>query len=459
MEPPHSWDDSIIRGKVNELFVNTIILVLMNIIEYKLLNMFFRNYFDRKGKVFIEILNELVFVISFTYINLQHDFWKNAITGFTLVFITALVMYKGKLTKKFAFTIIFVAISSLSENFLTFVTSLLAMISITSIVQGFMTYAFSGFGGKIILFIILRYLIKQYPKYYELDKDQNAIMLSLFPAAAQISTYIILEFDSKLDISKTTHILTIGLLVIFLFLSVSIFFIYHSALHKNSLENQLKLGEEISIINQKLFHQQTASMKSIYAIQHEYKRHINNIVEYARQRRFDELEEYTAKFFEDANKYKLLMLIDFKNFTLSSLYGRLIQQCEEYGINLVTDIQYDNFKFISDLDANIIFGNLFDNALEACNNVSKNLKWIKLSILHMNNFAILTLSNTKTNEICFASNNSVPLSTKRNYQSEGYGIKNISDALNKYNGHLSISHKDDEFSIIIRMEIERPKDM
>lgn len=439
---------------MSEILVDAIVLILMNAVEYCLVIVFFRNYFECKAKSYAMVFYGLVFVGIFTCTNLDHNYIKNIITGFLLVFCVVLICYKGKTSKKFAFTIIFVTISSISENIITFITSLFAVSSITTVVEEFATYSFSGFAGKGILLLIIRYTIKRYPHYYELDRDVDIVILSLFPAAAMASTYAILGFNAQLDISKVEHLTTIGLLITFLLLSVEIFFIYHSALHNKYLENELKLNEKIRITSQKLFQQQVESVKSISAIQHEYKRHISNIVRFAKQGRFDELDTYIVQALTDANKYKVLVPIDFDNFTLSSLYGRLMQQCEEHSINLATDIQYKNFHFISDIDTNTIFGNLFDNALEACDNKILNLREIKLSILRVNNFVVVTLTNTKKNQISFLPGSDVPLSTRRNYQSEGYGIKNIISSITKYNGHLSLHHTEDKFYAIIRMEID-----
>lgn len=441
---------------MSEILSNAIILLIMNMAEFCLVLFFLRNYFECKSKFLI--LYGFVFVSILTCINLQHDFVKNIITGFLLVLSVIIIGYKGRLSKKFAFTIIFVTISSLSENLVTFATSIFSVLSITNVVDGFSTYIFAGFAGKAILLLIICYLIKLHPQYYELDRNTDNVMLSLFPASAITATYVILDFDAQLGISKVAHLATIGLLIAFLFLSVKIFFIYHSALHKKHLENELKLNGEIRITSEKLFQQQIESVKAISAVQHEYKHHINNIVGYASQRQFDGLDTYIAQALEDANKYDLMVLIDFNNFPLSSLYGRLIQQCKEYNIELVTDIQYKSFQFISEVDANTIFGNLFDNALEACRNATSKLRKIKLSILRINNFVVVTLTNTKTNNIRFLSNCAVPLSTRRNYQSEGYGIKNIITSLIKYSGHLSLQHTDDEFCAIIRMEIKSTDD-
>lgn len=95
------------------------------------------------------------------------------------------------------------------------------------------------------------------------------MMLSMFPTAALISAYMILEFYKCLRFLCLLHILTIGFLIMYLFLSVTIFFIYYSALQKKDLENKLLLSEKVKLTSEKLFNQQVEAVNKISSIQHE----------------------------------------------------------------------------------------------------------------------------------------------------------------------------------------------
>lgn len=155
----------------------------------------------------------------------------------------------------------------------------------------------------------------------------------------------------------------------------------------------------------------------------------------------------------DADKYIIPIPIKFNNLALDSLYGRLVQQCTECKINMTADIRFRKFGFLSEFDACLIFGNLFDNALEACANVVEEKRRIDLTISINQNIVVITLIISHAFKIICIPESNLLLSARRGYRSEGFGIKNIQSTLIKYNGYLSCTHTADEFRGIIRMDI------
>lgn len=211
---------------MNDNAIFTTFLGVMNLVEYVLFNVFLFHYLEKRSKQTKMHLFIIVFVCVLTYCNLQRDLIKNIVTSFVLMFITALIIYRGNNYKKFAFTAIFLTISAISEVIMTFVISITVVTPLVVAVESFTTYIVAGFGGKLILFFIIFYLVKKYPQCYEFDRNRDIIMLSLFPTAALISAYVILEFEERLQFSYFLHILTIGFLIMYLFLSVSFFFYF-----------------------------------------------------------------------------------------------------------------------------------------------------------------------------------------------------------------------------------------
>lgn len=194
-----------------------VVLAVMNIIEYILLNVLFSHY-QKKGRKYSTVICVGIFFVSIlTSVNMQRDLVKNISVSFMLMLITAMINFQGKSSKKFAFTVIYITMSAMAEVIITFIASIVAVIPLGATVESFTTYILSGLGGKFILFVIIKYLIKKYPKYYEMDKEQDILMLSLFPLAALVTTHVILDLDRRVGIPFHFHLLAVGLLVLFLF--------------------------------------------------------------------------------------------------------------------------------------------------------------------------------------------------------------------------------------------------
>lgn len=214
------------------------------------------------------------------------------------------------------------------------------------------------------------------------------------------------------------------------------------------------LNEEAKKINEKVFNQQIETVNKISAIQHEYKRHLNNIVRCIVEQRYNDLDEYVSFALKEADKHLIPIPINFENYALNALYGRFVQQCAEHAIDLTSDVRFRKFDFLSEFDASVIFGNLFDNALESCAALGNDNRRIELVIMLKRTFVVIKLSNTYSHELVLSEESGLPLSTRRNYLSEGHGIKNIQSTLQKYNGYLSFTHTENEFSSIARIDIQ-----
>ncbi len=124
--------------------------------------------------------------------------------------------------------------------------------------------------------------------------------------------------------------------------------------------------------------------------------------------------------------------------------------CEQYEINLDLQILYRDFSFISPVGTSGLFGNLLDNAIEACRAREENRN-VEVTLSKKNGFVYIKLANTYGNNV--VAEQGAFLSTRRQYSEKGHGMDIIKSIAIRYKGDMNISFDNTYFTITIWLNI------
>ena len=139
------------------------------------------------------------------------------------------------------------------------------------------------------------------------------------------------------------------------------------------------------------------------------------------------------------------------NQILSIIIGRKIKLAENKNILVKIDVEDINIDFIEDLDVTGIFANLWDNAIEACEDIDDKNRKILFVMNMVNGFIIVNMENTYNKaEYMKLHKNSVK-TTKKNHM--GVGLSVIKNTVEKYNGLLNIITDEEKFVIEITIPV------
>lgn len=110
-------------------------------------------------------------------------------------------------------------------------------------------------------------------------------------------------------------------------------------------------------------------------------------------------------------------------------------------------------KGIETFDIITIFSNALDNAIEACSELAEHA-CIECSSMLRGDYVYFRISNPYKKIKTDKENNLI--TTKSDFESHGYGLKNINDTINKkiYDGSLKITHENNIFTLEIRMKYQ-----
>lgn len=102
-------------------------------------------------------------------------------------------------------------------------------------------------------------------------------------------------------------------------------------------------------------------------------------------------------------------------------------------------------------DICIVFANAIDNAIEACESVVEEKRFIRFSCKKSANFYYIQIVNSADSAMKYGKN--VRFTTKKNKELHGYGLENIKDTVKKYGGEIKTKKCGDSFSLQIMIPV------
>lgn len=132
--------------------------------------------------------------------------------------------------------------------------------------------------------------------------------------------------------------------------------------------------------------------------------------------------------------------IDTGNIALDAIISTKKALADEKGIRFDATVQIPEQIPVDAADICIIFGNSLDNAIEACEKIKTDDKYINLSVIYEEISILCKIVNSIENK------NRITLkTTKKDKNNHGFGFENIKQSLSKYNHLMKIDQTDDEF--------------
>lgn len=125
-------------------------------------------------------------------------------------------------------------------------------------------------------------------------------------------------------------------------------------------------------------------------------------------------------------------------------------KCSEQGIDTDWNINLPTERTIRKIDIVEIFGNIIDNAIEACQRMQSSKKYIKISTCFRANFWMITVENSKN-----VSEQPVKSKFKTNKKGDhGLGMKIVSQIVNKYDGVIKYYDNGNSFVMELMLNLE-----
>lgn len=178
---------------------------------------------------------------------------------------------------------------------------------------------------------------------------------------------------------------------------------------------------------------------------HDIKNHFIIMREYAEKGENEEICQYMDEiasrlFQESINKWT-------GNKTLDIVLNQKKNLAEYKNIDFYIKVSVIPNLMFSDSEICSLFGNLLDNAIEACEKMGEEEKWIIVKINRKDKVLFIEISNSMNKEPIMK--HGKPCSDKSNYNVHGYGLKNVEGIVEKYEGNIFYEVEKRQFRVRI----------
>lgn len=205
-------------------------------------------------------------------------------------------------------------------------------------------------------------------------------------------------------------------------------------MRKAVINGKIELQEKILL--QKLEMMEEAERES-RRNRHDFRHHMLNIAEYAKNGNTEELLVYLEKYCTEVENTEPLFLC--ANSTINHILTVYVSQAKKMGIRAVCDVGVKEEIGINDVDLVAILGNLLENSVHGCLESGKEEMYIFVRIQAKARKLSILVENTCRENICFE--NGMPKAIGR----KGIGVSSIVKSIEKYGGAVDFECRDGRF--------------
>lgn len=308
-------------------------------------------------------------------------------------------------------------------------------------------YKFSQSMLQCVLFLIPRavailFLMKWKEKSLILKENRKilALLCVVFLGILRIYTTTMINMVTS---TRTAQGWSAAVSLVFVgTLTAGVVMFFH---HFQMLKTENKMLLELETLSENHIKDMELMMEKNRIQTHDMKHHLLILREYGQEKQWDSLMSYLNELSEDILAKKKT------GWTQTGILDTILEQkkekAESEGIEF--SIQADRIGALpfSDLEICTLFSNLLDNAIEACEKIEGNRRWIEIQITRKSGMLYLTISNSIKDRP--SEQEGKLITNKQNHQLHGYGIKSVQKIVRKYEGDFSYQIRESEFIVTI----------
>ena len=137
----------------------------------------------------------------------------------------------------------------------------------------------------------------------------------------------------------------------------------------------------------------------------------------------------------------LTTVVDVGNSVVSVILNEYREITEDADIPFTFDVSVPQNLGISAVDLYVLLGNTLDNAIEACQSLPIEERYIRIQMRIYHNILFYQIENPYAE--------GYPQRSRG--KNHGYGLQNVRKCVEKHNGHMSISQNDNKFVLSMRL--------
>jgi sensor histidine kinase YesM len=394
----------------------------------------FKYRYRSKLIVFVTILFTLFLKKEIYDVNIS--LWSNAVDTLLIAVCLGIpfFFYDASIIKKLILPSIFFLVMAIYEIITIALTAFLLHKTMEEVRdhRSLLFYVLSILVPVIVL-IWLSLIYKRRKFNLTLSADSRIEMYVIL-----ISNIVFIAFTAELWKSSADNIISINMIIptmmsIIIINSVLTMILLYKSYQRaeKQMENNLKM-QQIEMEN-RLNQDMTEVMENLRGLRHDMNTHMGILKGLTEFKQYDELKKYLESIYTDIKISNSYLAIPHP--ALSILINSKILKASDLNIDFQPMVSFKTIQ-MDEKDICALIGNLLENAIEACEKVFSE-KYIGFTIMEKNNCLLIHCENTF--EIMPIRKGESFLTSKKEEQWHGVGIKNIQSIVKRYNGTMDIA--------------------
>lgn len=272
------------------------------------------------------------------------------------------------------------------------------------------------------------------------DRKKLALLCAVFFGVLRI--YWVIMMDMAIDSRKAQGWGAAVSMAFVCVMTAGVFVFFHR-FQMLQTENAMLL--ELETLSKKHIKDMEIMMEKNRIQTHDMKHHLLILCEYGQEKKWDILMLYLNELSDD------ILVSQKAVWTQIGILDTLLEQkkakADSKGIEFRIRADRIGELPFSDMEICTLFSNLLDNAIEACEKIPNDKRWIQLNILRKSGMLYITISNSIKGRP--SEKEGKLITNKENHQLHGYGIKSVQKIVRKYEGEFSYQIRESEFIVTI----------
>lgn len=255
-----------------------------------------------------------------------------------------------------------------------------------------------------------------------------AYTLALIPFASVVSCFLLIEIAGEI-MSADTMILCMCVIFSIVVTNYIVFLMVHkyTGMAEKRLEEEM-IYQEIAYKDE--YYQDVEKyQEQIQDIKHDMKNQLTAMYDAVERGERDLVRDTLAEMLGDIRLAE--DIIYSANPVLNSLLKVKVAKAREKGIEMTVKAFVPKRMSINSGDMGVVYGNLIDNAIEACMKVQKGKRFVDVETKYQEGKLLIVICNSKNMEA-----NPDFITTKENKRRHGRGIRSVRRVAEQYEGEL-----------------------
>lgn len=385
---------------------------------------YFKNMWKLRYSKFFTFSLLCIYVILKSLIVSENPYY-NFIFSFTTYFIIAITLFKCTFLKCLLNTFFFFCLSIISEDVSYLLIRLVIPIKISQLWEINIIYIIGNISSRILQLIVLKTFLNLRESKNEKHFDNKEFLEFLILPSSSI--LIILTLHPLVDKSNKGSFFLVLAIAGLLFSNLKLSKLYHDSIERERAYHEIELLKEKIKEKNNFYKEVKLRDQEIKKITHDINKNYRLLYQNVLDGNYSKVKSFLESFLHmkllDRNKYTGVKCID----NILCFKTKLIK----YNINVTYTGNSLNFFSINEIDFNIIFENIIDNAIESC--VNSDSRNIHIILTHSESMNIIKVINDCVE---VKEDNGVYISTKSDKLNHGFGITIIKNQVEKHDGHV-----------------------